>query len=103
MVLQENKQLRDYELVVIINPEVADEGIETLVSRISKYVTDNGGTVASVDKWGKKRLAYPLKRFKEGFYFLARFKIQPNFIKELEASLRISEEVLRHLVTNVES
>jgi small subunit ribosomal protein S6 len=103
MVLQENKQLRDYELVVILNPELAEDGIETLVGRVSKYVTDNGGIVDSVDKWGKKRLAYPLKHSKEGFYFLARFKLQPKYTKELESSLMISEEVLRHLLTKIES
>jgi small subunit ribosomal protein S6 len=103
MVLQENKQLRDYELVVIINPEVADEGIDNLVGRVSKYITDNGGTVANVDRWGKRRLAYPIKHLNEGFYFLARFRFQPKFTKELEASLKISEEVLRHLLSKIDS
>ncbi len=103
MVLQENKNLRDYELVVILNPELAEEAIDGSVARISKYVTDNGGNIVNVDKWGKKRLAYTIKQSNEGFYIMARFKLQPKFTRELESNLKISEEVLRHLLTKIES
>ena len=103
MVLQENKNLRDYELVVILNPELAEEAIEGAIARISKYITDNGGNIVNVDKWGKKRLAYTIKASNEGFYIMAKFKLQPKFTRELESNLKISEEVLRHLLTKIES
>jgi len=102
MVSQEDKQFRDYELVVIISPEAEEEAIESVIDRVSRFITESGGTVSSVDRWGKRRLAYPIKHFMEGSYVLARFKLRPKLSKELEASLQISEEVLRHLLTKVE-
>ena len=102
MVVQEDNKLRDYELVVIISPEVAKEAADGIVDGVGRYITDNGGTVSAVEPWGKKRLAYPIKHFLEGSYVLTRFKMQPKFCKQLEASLRISEDVLRHLLINLE-
>jgi small subunit ribosomal protein S6 len=103
MVTEESNQLRDYELVVIINPEVADDGIDGIVDNISRLVTKDGGTVDEVDRWGKRKLAYPIKHFLEGNYVLVRCKMQPASGKGLEASLRISEEVLRHLLVRIDS
>jgi len=81
---------------------VAKEVADGIVDGIGSYITDNGGTVSAVEPWGKKRLAYPIKHFLEGSYVLTRFKMQPKFSKQLEASLRISEDVLRHLLINLE-
>jgi len=102
MVSQEDKQLRDYELVVIISPEVVDEAIDSVVASVSRFITENGGTVSAVEQWGKRKLAYPIKHFMEGSYVLTRFKLRPKLSKQLEASLKISEEVLRHLLVKVE-
>ena len=102
MVSQEDKQLRDYELVVIISPEVVDEAVGSVVDSVSRFITENGGTVSAVEQWGKRKLAYPIKHFMEGSYVLTRFKLQPKLSKQLEASLEISEEVLRHLLVKVE-
>jgi small subunit ribosomal protein S6 len=101
MVTQEDKQLRDYELVVIISPEV-DETIDSVIDSVSRFITENGGTVSAVEQWGKRKLAYPIKHFMEGSYVLTRFKLQPKWSKQLEASLQISEEVLRHILVKVE-
>jgi len=95
-------QLRDYELVVIINPEVAEEKFDTTLKSISQFVTDKGGTVNEVERWGKRKLAYPIEHFMEGSYVLTRFKLKPALCKELEANLQISEEVLRHLLVRAE-
>jgi small subunit ribosomal protein S6 len=102
MTAQEDKKPRDYELVVIISPEVASEAADGIVEGVSRFITDGGGTVSAVEPWGKKRLAYPIKHFMEGSYVLTRFKMQPKFSKQLEASLRISEDVLRHLLINLD-
>jgi len=102
MTAQEDKKLRDYELVVIISPEVANEAADGIMDGVSRFITDNGGAVSAVEPWGKKKLAYPIKRFLEGSYVLTRFKMQPKFTKQLEASLQISEDVLRHLLVNLE-
>jgi small subunit ribosomal protein S6 len=99
---QEDKKLHDYELVVIISPELTDEAVDGVVGRISQFITENGGSVANIEQWGKKKLAYPIKHFTEGNYVLARFKMKPRLSKELEASLQISEEVFRHLLIRVD-
>ena len=101
MVTKEDKQLRDYELVVIISPEVADDALDGVIDDISRFVSGKGGTVANVERWGKKKLAYPIKHFLEGNYVLAQLKLKPTLGKELEANLRISENVLRHLLVKV--
>ena len=94
----EDRRLQDYELVYILIPDVADDALEARVNGISQFITSRDGVIASVDKWGKKKLAYPLKHYLEGNYILTRFKISPARLKEIEANLRISEEVLRHLL-----
>ncbi len=93
-----DKQLRDYELALIISPEAQDEILDTAIDNVSKLITEKGGTISNVDRWGKRRLAYPIKHFMEGGYVLIQFKLKPTLSKELEANLQISEEVLRHLL-----
>jgi small subunit ribosomal protein S6 len=88
----EDRRLQDYELVYIINPDVAEDALETQVNGISQFITSR------VDKWGKRKLAYPLKHYLEGNYVLTKFKISPARIKEIEANLKISEDVLRHIL-----
>ena len=100
---QEDKEFRDYELVVIISPEVTDEAVDGVIGRISQFITESGGSVSNIERWGKRKLAYPIKHFLEGNYVLARFKLKPELSKGLEASLEISEEVFRHLLTRLDS
>jgi small subunit ribosomal protein S6 len=99
---QQDKKLHDYELVVVISPELMEEAVDGVMSRIGKFITENGGSVANIEQWGKKKLAYPIKQFTEGNYVLARFKMKPKLSRELEASLELSEEVFRHLLIRVE-
>lgn len=99
----EDTRQSEYELVCIINPDVTEEELESKLNGINEYITGHDGVVSSVDKWGKKKLAYPLKKYLEGNYVLTRFKISPERCKELEANLKISEEILRHLLLKVES
>jgi len=98
----EDKQLRDYELVFIISPEVAEEKTDTIIDNVSQFITAGGGTISDVERWGKRKLAYPIRHFMEGDYVLTRFKLRPALGKELESNLRISEEVLRHLLIKIE-
>jgi len=97
----EDEKLYDYELVLIISPEVAEEKHDTIIENISRFITDRGGVISGVEKWGKRKLAYPIKRFVEGDYVLSRFKLKPASSKELEANLRISEDIMRHLLVKV--
>jgi len=101
--IEEGEQLPGYELVLVVSPEVAEEQFEVTIDNINQFVIGKGGTVSDIERWGKKRLAYPIKRFGEGHYVLTRFKLPPAHNKELEANLRISEEILRHLLIRLDS
>jgi len=95
--------VRDYEFVVVINPEVGDDELPNIVEKLSRFITEKGGTVDEVEQWGRKKLAYPIGKFMEGNYILSRFKLEPKLIRDFEADLRISDEILRHLVLKVGS
>jgi small subunit ribosomal protein S6 len=98
-----DKKSQEYELVYVLNPDMADETLETSINNINQFITSREGVVDAVDKWGKKKLAYPIKHFQEGNYILTKFKISPARCKELEANLRISEDIIRHLLIKVGS
>ncbi len=97
----EEQQLRDYEMVLIISPEIIDETLDNTIDKISKFITENGGTISDAERWGKRKLAYPIKHFMEGNYVLTRFQLKPTSCKEFESKLQVSEEILRHLLINL--
>ncbi len=93
--------MRDYELVVIIKPSVADDEVPATVEKTSQYITERGGSVAEVNQWGRKKLAYPIKDFTEGNYVLTQFSMDPQSTTELEANLELSEDILRYLLVRL--
>ena len=95
---KKEEQPHDYELIFIISPEVVEDKLDAAIESVSQSITGKGGIISEVEQWGKRRLAYPIKHFGEGSYVLVRFKMQPGRNKELEANLKISEDVLRHLL-----
>ena len=97
----EDENLRDYEMVVIISPELAEDKFDTALSNISKIITNLGGIVSDVKKWGKRKLAYPIKQFAEGNYVLTKLKLKPMSNREIEAKLQINEDVLRYLLVRL--
>ena len=99
----EDKRLQDYEMVFIVSPEVTDESLENTVDSVSQFISGKDGVISDMERWGKRKLAYPMERFLEGNYILTRFKISPARCKELEANLEISEEILRHLLIKLSS
>ena len=99
----EEEQLRDYEMVLVISPELAEEELEATIDNVSRLITEKGGAISEIKRWGKRKLAYPINHFIEGNYILANFKSKPEFGKELETELRISEVVLRHLLIKLDS
>jgi len=96
-----NLAMRNYELVTIISPEVDGEELPKVVEKVNRFISDRNGIVEETEQWGRRKLAYPIKKFMEGDYILTRFKLEPELVKELEANLRAVEEVLRHLVVKV--
>jgi small subunit ribosomal protein S6 len=90
--------LNDYELVTILNGEIKDEDVEETVGRIGQFISNRGGEVQNIDQWGRRRLAYPIGRQLEGTYVVTHLRMPPANAAELEANLRISEDVIRHLL-----
>lgn len=90
--------LRDYEMVVILTPEIADDVVGESLERLNQNVTVHGGEVVDTNHWGRRRLAYPIKRHMEGNYVVTQIKLDPGKVPDLESTLRISEEVIRHLI-----
>ena len=93
--------MRDYELVLIISPEIPEEDVPGTIDKVSDFISSRGGEITEVDRWGKRKLAYPINRFREGNYVLSRFKFEPGMTAALEANLQISEDILRHLLVRL--
>lgn len=89
---------RDYELGIVINPEVGDEQARAIVERITQTIVNNQGEVVRVNAWGRRRLAYPIERHRDGLYFFFDLILDPQSIVEIERTLRVNEEVVRHLL-----
>lgn len=89
---------RPYELVVIVNPEIREDTMPQMLERVGKYITDHGGVLERQDVWGRRRLAYPIKKFVEGSYVQTDFQMETDAAADLENQLRINEDILRHLL-----
>lgn len=94
--------MRDYEVVMVVSPDGGDEGFAAAVERVSGFIRNQGGEITNVDEWGRRKLAYPVQRFLEGFYAIIHFKYEPREVKALEESLAKAEDVLRYLVVKLE-
>ncbi len=88
---------RDYELGVIFNPEVSEEETRSLLDRIDQIVTTHGGQIVKVNQWGRRRLAYPIERHRDGLYVFIDMILTPETVSELERTLKVSEVVLRYM------
>lgn len=91
----------DYELVAMVSPEIDEEGVSRIVEKVTESVNSRGGAVEEMKDWGKRKLAYPVKKFTEAQYVVARFKLMPKALKELEKEIGAWGEVLRYLVVRV--
>lgn len=94
--------LRDYELVVILSPEIGDDVISESLDRLNERISSRGGEVVDVNHWGRRRLAYPIQKHFEGNYVVSQIKLDPSQVPSFEGSLRISEEVIRHLIVKAD-
>lgn len=87
--------MRNYELVFIIQPDLDETGVKGIVEKVQGWITEAGGTVAKIDNWGKKRLAYQINKRREGQYVLFELQMPPAFSGELERNMRFLEPVMR--------
>lgn len=90
--------MRDYELVVVISPDIQEEDVPAAIERVSSAVTSRGGEVVETNPWGRRRLAYNIDRHREGNYIISQIRLDPGRAHELEGQFNISEEVLRHML-----
>jgi small subunit ribosomal protein S6 len=93
--------MHDYELVAIISPEADEDEVSKIVDRLTQSINSRGGAVEEIKNWGKRKLAYPVKKFMEADYILARFKLMPKLIRELESEIGTFGDILRYLVVKV--
>lgn len=93
--------MRAYEVMYIIKV-AEDEVIDGVVAKFDKLLTDNGATIEKIDRWGKKHLAYLIQDLSEGYYVLVDFKAEPAAVKELDRVMKITDEVLRHMIIKKE-
>ena len=93
---------RTYESVAIINAALEDEQIEATISRILEVITSHGGEIIDTDKWGRKRLAYPIQKAKSGYYLVLRFNAPTELIAALERNYRLDETIIRYLTITLD-
>jgi len=90
--------VRTYEALYIISPELDDSAIQTVVADVEKFITSSNGTIVRSDVWGKRKLAYTIRKHTEGVYVVLRFLASPDSIKRLEQQLKLTEAVIRYMV-----
>ena len=89
--------MRNYELVYVVKPNSDEEVREAILNKVKEVVATDG-EIVKVDTWGTKKLAYPIAKFTEGFYVLVNFKSAVDVPKEIDRNLKISENVIRHMI-----
>jgi small subunit ribosomal protein S6 len=94
--------MREYELIFIIHPDLEEIPTNEVVERVQSWITEAGGKINKVDPWGKRRLAYPIRKQNEGQYFFLFIEMDPISVAEVERNLRFLEPVMRFLITAVE-
>lgn len=94
--------MRSYEFVYIISPEIEQEDLESATDKVGQMIVDRGGQVLLLESWGRRRLAYPIQKFHEGYYMVAQVQLEPGTISELKERLALSEEVIRYLLVRTE-
>jgi small subunit ribosomal protein S6 len=90
--------LRDYEILFIVRPELEDEKIAEAVKSVDTLISNLGGKTRKSDVWGRRKLAFEVKNLREGQYVLTDFEIDPQRVPDMEATLKISETIFRHLI-----
>ena len=92
-----------YELAVVVNAKIEDDARAAVIEKVQNYVTRFGGQISDVEEWGKKRLAYEVQKMREGFYYFIHFEAETTAPAEIEARLRIMENVIRYLCVRQEA
>ncbi len=95
--------MRDYEAMVIVDSALEEGEIQKAVDRFTGIITDNGGELAKVDRWGTRRFAYEINHQNEGYYFVASFRADEGLVENLKRTLQISDEFIRGKIVRPEN
>lgn len=95
--------MRTYEALYIVSPELDDDAIQTIVKDVESLVTKHGGTIVRSENWGRRKLAYEVKKHSEGNYVLLRFTANPDFIARLESYFKLAEAITRYLMVHFDA
>jgi small subunit ribosomal protein S6 len=93
---------RSYEIMFIVRPDVEEADLDKIIDAFQKNVTDGGGEIKSLEKMGRRRLAYTVKKFNDGFYVLLTIGAEGKLISELERRLRVSEPVIKFITVRMD-
>ena len=94
--------MRNYELMLVMDPETDDDRVGAVMDRVRRVIGDQGGEVVREENWGRQKLAFKIGRFTEANYHLAQLHIEPTAAKALENSLNLAEDVMRHMLVRQE-
>ncbi len=94
--------MKKYELVYVLQPNLEDEAKEVVSNKVKEIIESANGQIDKVDVWGNKKLAYPIKKFTEGYYTLMNFTASIDVPKEIDRNLKITESAIRHMIVNIE-
>jgi small subunit ribosomal protein S6 len=94
--------MRKYETLFILHPSLDEEAVKANIEKFKGVIENNGGVVDNIDFWGKRKLAYDIKKVSEGYYTLVNFSAEPELPKELDRIFRINDTVIRHIIINPE-
>ncbi|WP_338450416.1 30S ribosomal protein S6 [Niallia oryzisoli] len=94
--------MRKYEVMYIIRPNIEDEAKKALVERFNTILTDNGAEITEAKDWGKRRLAYEINDFRDGYYQIIDANAEPAAVEEFSRLAKISEDIIRHIVVKNE-
>jgi small subunit ribosomal protein S6 len=94
--------MRKYELVCIVHPDLDETAFNGVVDKVKGWINDAAGTIDKIDLWGRKRLAYTIKKQREGQYVLFNISLEPAATTALDQNLRFLEPVIRYMITAVE-
>lgn len=95
--------MRPYEVLFIVRPDLDEEQTEAVINKFTALIENEGGEIVKVDKWGKRKLAYEIaNKYREGIYTLIQFNSEPAVASELDRVMKISDEIMRHLISKIE-
>jgi small subunit ribosomal protein S6 len=94
--------VNSYEVALIIRPELEEEAQEQIIERLSELLTSDGGQVTNVETWGRRRLAYPIRKKNEGYYYFIQGQFSTSVLPELDRTAKLSEDIIRHMVVRTD-